>query len=92
MSLPVTTVFRTRKCSSEKASNKSKVASKWQTLCSPAPKPVSRGLHPEPPPFPMHVLGWDVHLQKECMERLSQAQKLDLVCLTLRHSLRLQEA
>ena len=71
MHLLVTTVFRTRKQSPEKVSCKSKVASKWQTLCSPAPEPVSCGHTLSHPPFPEHVLGRDAPLQEEHMEHVS---------------------
>lgn len=71
MHLLVTTIFKTRKQSPEKVSDKSKVASKWQTVCSAAPEPVSCGQTLSHPPFPESVLGWDAPLQKEHVEHLS---------------------
>lgn len=70
MHLLVTTIFKTRKQSPE-VSDKSKVASKWQTVCSAAPEPVSCGQTLSHPTFPERVLGWHAPLQKEHVEHLN---------------------
>ena len=57
MHLLVTTVFRTRKQSPEKVSDKSKGAATWQTLCSPASEPASCGRTLSHPASLEHVLG-----------------------------------